>query len=103
VRLLEIAAADFGRRDLRGDREHRNPRAVTIEEAVDEVQVARPAASRADGELARQMRLGAGREGGDFLVSDVDPLDLSLASYGISQPIEAIAHDTVDALDPCGG
>jgi hypothetical protein len=103
VRLLEIAAADFSRRDLRGDREHRNPRAVTIEEAIDEVQIARPAASRADGEPARQMRLGTGSEGGDFLVSDVDPLDLSLAPYGVSQPIEAITHDTVDALDPCGG
>jgi hypothetical protein len=70
VRLLEIAAADFGRWDLRGNRQHRNARAVTIEEAVDEVQIARPAAPGTDGEPTRQMRLGAGREGGDFLVSD---------------------------------
>ena len=31
VRLLEIAAANLGRRDLRGNAEHRNARAVTIE------------------------------------------------------------------------
>ena len=49
------------------------------------------------------MRLGAGRERGDFLVSDVDPLDLSLAPYGVSQPIEAITDDAVDALDPRRG
>ncbi len=76
---------------------------MTIEEAVDEVQVARPAAPGTDGELARQMRLSAGRERGDFLVSDVNPLDLSLAPYGVSHPIEAITHNAVDALDPCGG
>ena len=49
------------------------------------------------------MRLATGRERGDFLVSDVDPLDLSLAPYGVSQPIEAVTHDTVDALDPYRG
>src|SRR5262249_21106619 len=103
VRLLEIAAADFGGGDLRGDREHGDPRAVTIEQSVDEVQVAGPAAPRADRELARQMRLGAGRERGDLLVPDVDPLDLSLAPQGVGQPIEAVAHDPVDAFHAGGG
>ncbi len=51
---------------------------MAIEQAVDEMQIARPAAAGADGELAGQMRLGAGREGGDLLVADVDPLDLAL-------------------------
>ena len=59
-------------------REHRHARAVAIEEAVDEVQIARAAAAGADGELARQMRLGARRERGDLLVPDMNPLDLAL-------------------------
>jgi hypothetical protein len=44
------------------------------------MQIARPAAPGTDGELIGQMRLGTGRKGGDFLVPDVDPLDLALAA-----------------------
>ena len=43
---------------------HRHAAAVAIEQAVDQVQVAGSAASGADGELAGEVRLGAGREGG---------------------------------------
>ena len=42
VRLLEVAPADLLARDVRGDREHRHPAAVGVEEAVDEVQVPGP-------------------------------------------------------------
>ena len=35
-----------------------------------------------DGEIAGQMRLGAGREGRDLLVPDMDPLDLALPADG---------------------
>ena len=103
MRLLKIAAADLGRWDLGRDGEHRRAAAMGVVEPVDEVQVARPAAPGTDGELARQMRLSSGRERGDFLVPDVNPLDLSLAPNGVGQPVEAITHDAVDALDPCGG
>ena len=78
MRLLEISGADFGRRDLRRNGKHRHARAVAIEQAVDEVQVAGPAAAGADRELARQMRFGTGRESGDLLVPDMDPFDLAL-------------------------
>jgi hypothetical protein len=73
---------------------------VTIKQTVDEVEIARSAAACADSELSGQMRLGARSERGDFLVPDVDPLDLSLAPYGVSQPIEAITDYAVDALTP---
>ena len=85
-----------------GDAEHRDARAVAIEQAIDEVQIARPAAARADGQLSRQMRLGAGRECGDLLVPYMEPLDLAMAADGIRQPIEAVADDAIDALDPRG-
>jgi hypothetical protein len=51
MRLLEIAAPDLGRGNLRRDGQHRHPRALTIEQAIDQVQVARPAAPCADREL----------------------------------------------------
>ena len=78
--FLEIACADFGRGDLRGNGKHRHTRAVAIKEAIDQVQITRPAAPGADRELARQMGLGARREGRDLLVPDMHPLDLALAA-----------------------
>ena len=101
--FLKIAAADFGRRDLRGNGEHRHARAVAIEQAVDQVQIARSAAAGADRELAGQMRLGARREGRDFLVPDMHPFDLALAANRVGQPIQAVADDAVDPLDTCCG
>jgi len=43
---------------------------VAVEQAVDEVEVAGTAAAGADGELTRQMRLGACCESRDLLVPD---------------------------------
>jgi hypothetical protein len=45
VGLLEVPATDLLARDVGGDGQHGGPAAIGIEEAVDEVQVARPAAS----------------------------------------------------------
>jgi predicted outer membrane protein len=53
VGLLEVAAADLARREVRGDAEHRYARTMTIEQPVNEVQVTGPATARAYRELAR--------------------------------------------------
>src|SRR6516162_2641520 len=58
--LLKVAGADFGRRDLRGDGEHRHARSVAVEQPIDQVQIAWSATARANSELARQMRFGPG-------------------------------------------
>src|SRR5438105_15214844 len=87
---------------MRGNPEHGHARTVTIEQTVDEVQVAGSAAAGANGELSSQMRLGAGRERGNLLVPDVDPRDLSLPADGVGEAIEAVAHDAVDPLHPGG-
>ena len=76
--FLEVGPADLGARDVGGDRQHRHAAAMTVEQAVDQVQVAGPAASGADRELAGEMRLGARGEGGGLLVPHVDPVDLLL-------------------------
>ena len=97
--LLEIAGADLRRRNLRGDRQHRHPRAVAIKQAVDQMQIARSAAAGADREFAGQMRFGAGRESGNLFMPDMNPLDLGLPAQRVGQPIQAVADDAIDPLD----
>ena len=56
----------------------------------------------ADGEFTSQMRLSARREGSNFLVPDMKPLDLALAANRVGQTVQAIADDAVDPLDARG-
>jgi len=101
--FLKIIGSDLCQGNMRRDAEHGHTRAMTIEQTVDEMQVAGSAASCADRELSRQMRLGAGREGRDLLVPHMDPFDLALAPNCVRQPIQAISDDTVNPFDPrCG-
>jgi hypothetical protein len=99
VRLLEITRADFRRRDLGGDCEHRQARAVAVEQAVDEMQVAGPAAACADRELTGEMGFAGGGKRRDFLVPDMNPFDLALMAQRVGQPVETVADDAVNALD----
>ena len=74
MRLLEITAADFRARNLRGDRKHRHTAAMTIVKPIDEMEIARPTASRAHSELSGQLRFRAGSERRRFFVSNRHPL-----------------------------
>jgi len=78
--FLEISGAEFGRRDLRCNGKHRHARPLTIEQAIDEVQIAGSAAAGTDGEVSRQVRFGTGRKGCDLLVPHMHPFDLGLAA-----------------------
>src|SRR5258705_9811411 len=100
--FLEISGAEFGRRDLRCNGKHGHARPLTIEQAIDQVQIAGAAASRTDREFSRQVRLGAGCERSDLLVPHMHPFDLALAANRIGQPIEAVADDAIDPLDARG-
>ena len=95
VRFLEIAAADLLPRDLRGDRQHRYPAAVGVEQAVDQVQVAGPATARAHCHLPGQRRLGGGREPGGLLMSHVLPGDCPVAAQRIGEPVQRVAGNAV--------
>jgi hypothetical protein len=101
--LLEISGADLGRRNLGRNRKHWHPRSVAVEQAVDEVQVARAATASANGEFAREMRLGASRKSSDLLMPDMDPLDFALSLQSVGEAIEAIADNAVDPFDACYG
>ena len=99
--LLEIAAADLGAGNLGGDREHRHAVAMAVEQTVDEMQVARPAAAGADRELAGHVRLGAGGERRHLLVAHVHPADAA-GAQGFGEAVERIADDAPDAFDARG-
>jgi hypothetical protein len=76
---------------------------VAVEQTIDEVQVARTTTSGADRETARDMRVPAGGERGDFLVPDMQPLHAAMAAQCIGEAIEAVAYDSIDSLDTGGG
>ncbi len=107
VGLLEVVLPDLRTRDVARDGEHRRAGAVRVVEAVDEVQVARAAGARADGEFARHLRVGGRGEGGDLLVAHVDPVDAALraaagAAHGVDDGVEAVSDDAVDAAHTGG-
>ena len=103
MRLLEEVRADLGRGDLRRDRHHRHAGALAVEETVDEMQIARAAAAGADGEVARDMRVGAGGEGGHFFVAHVQPLHAAAPAHGVGEAVQTVADDAVDALHASRG
>jgi hypothetical protein len=96
--LLEIVRTDLHGRDLRRDRHHGNARALAVEETVDEMEVTGAAAAGADREVAGNMRLGAGGEGGDLFVAHVQPFDAAAPANGVGEAVQTIADDAVDAL-----
>ncbi len=49
------------------------------------------------------MRVRPGRESGDFLMPDMQPLNAAMAPERIGEAVQAIAHDAIDASDTGGG
>ena len=99
MRLLEVLGADLGARDVRRDRQHRHPAALRVEEAVDQMQVAGPAAARADRELSGQRGVGGRCEGGGLLVTHVLPRHFGSSPDRVGEAVEAVAGQAVDAAD----
>ena len=99
VGLLEVTDADLGTGDMRSDGQHGSHASVGIEQTIDEVQIARSAAPRTDGQLAGELRFGSGREGGRLLVANVNSLDLAAAMKSVGHRIEAVTYEPVNSLD----
>jgi hypothetical protein len=97
MRFLEVGAADFGARDVRGDRQDRNAAALAVIQAVDEVEVAGAAAPRADGDLARQVSFRAGCEGRRLFMAHMDPVDRLLPAQRIGEAVQGVAGHAIDA------
>ncbi len=72
---------------------------MSVVQTVDEVQVARATAPRANRELSREMSLGSRGECGTFLVSHMDPLDRFHSTKRVCEAVEGVPHDAIDAFD----
>jgi len=59
---------------------------MAVEQTVNEMQLARSAAPRTDGEFIGEIRFSACSERGHLLVTHIEPLDLGLTTNGISEP-----------------
>ena len=94
--LLEIAAADLLARDVRRDRQHGDPAAVRVEQAVDEMQVPGTTTGGAYGQLPGHRRLAGGRERRCLLVAHVLPYHLTVATQRVGEPVDRIARQPVD-------
>jgi hypothetical protein len=76
MRLLKVAASDLMTRDLRRNRKYRYAISMAIEEAIDEVKVARAATTCAHRNLPGKMSLGAGGKRGHLFMPYMQPFDL---------------------------
>jgi hypothetical protein len=68
---LEIIDADLGAGNVGGNREDRDAAALRIEQAIDQMQVARAATACANSQLPGEMCFSGGRKCGTFLVPHV--------------------------------
>src|SRR5262245_48855295 len=94
--LLKIARADFCAWNLRCDSKYRQSAAVTVEQSIDQMKIARPAAPRTNRKLSRHVRIGARSKGCHFFVSYVDPFDGLLAADCIDYAVKRVTDDSVN-------
>jgi hypothetical protein len=66
------------------------------------MEVAGSTAAGADGEIAREMRFRGRCEGCHLLVPHMDPFNVAATAYDISEPVQAVTNDAIDALNTCG-
>src|SRR5206468_4080746 len=74
---------------------------LRVVQAVHEVSAARSGGCQADSELARELRVSAGRERRGFLVSHVNEADfVASLSQSFHDPIDAVARQPEDRVNP---
>src|SRR5437016_12524300 len=98
VCLLKISAADCVAGNLRRNGEHGNSAAMAIVEAVDQMEIARAAASGTHRQLFCQLCFRAGSERRCFFVSDRYPFQIFPRTNGIGKAVESITDQSVHSL-----
>src|SRR5215217_2043572 len=88
--FLKVTAADFRGRNLRCDRQDRRAAAMSIEQSIDEVQIAWPAGARTDSQFTGDLRFTGRSEGRRFLMPNVDPGHVVMRPQGVGEAVEAV-------------
>jgi hypothetical protein len=88
---LKVAAAELITRYLSSDGKHRNAIAMTVEEAVNQVKIARTATASANGDLPGEESIRSGSESRHLFVTYMQPLDVFSLSNDIGKTVERIA------------
>src|SRR5260370_806747 len=101
VGLLKVSTTDFAARNLRGDRQNGNAAAMTVVEAVDQVQVPGTTTPGADRQPSREMCLRSGGKCCRLFMSHVNPSNSFLCSNRVRDAIERVAGNTVDLPNAC--
>jgi hypothetical protein len=75
---------------------------MTIEQTIDQMEIAGSAASRSYRKFTGEMRVRSSGKGRHFLVTNVKPFDFAVAADGIGYSIQAVADNAIDTLDARG-
>ena len=94
--LLEIRTTDFVAGDLRGNGQNRDTAAVTVEQAVNQMDIAWPATSSADRQFTGEMGLCTGGKGSRLFVAYVNPFDFLVPADLFQDGIQGISHDPIN-------
>jgi hypothetical protein len=88
MRFLKIAASDLIAGNLRRNRKHRHPVPLAIEQAVDEMKIARSATPRAHCDLAGEVGLRSGGKRGGLFMPHMQPFNLLGSPDHVGQPVQ---------------
>jgi hypothetical protein len=100
--LLKVTTPDLDPRDLGGDRQHRHPASLRLEQPIDQVQVPGTATSHADRQLPGHGRFSRRRKSSGLLMADVLSRERSVTPKRIGEAIQRVARHAIDALDARG-
>ncbi len=101
VDLLLVVGAQRRRFLLADERDHGLVVELRVVEAVEQVDRAGPGGRHADADLAGQLGVRAGGEGGDLLMARLDELDLvAMLVEATEDPVDAIPRIAVDPAHP---
>src|SRR5258708_19654265 len=95
VGFLKISAAYLTAWNLGCDGKYWHTSSVAIVKPIDEMQIAGPAASRADGKASGQVCFGAGGKCCRLFMSDVNPLKLLFFSNQAYNPIQGLPPNPI--------
>src|ERR1700757_411440 len=98
VGFLKISAAYLTTWNLGGDSKHWHTTSVTIVKPINQMHVARPAASRANGKPPGKVCFSAGGKRCRLFMPDMNPLQLFLFSNRVCKPIEGVTRKPIDAF-----